>query len=602
MSAPSINAPRRLRDDFRRYRGEFVLGFLALLTTNLLALSIPWLLEQAIDALASPEMGGTGGGAAEAGRYALFIAGVAVLMGGVRTLSRVVIFNAGRKIEFDTRNALFEHLSRLPPAHYQQMSVGDVMSRAVNDLGQVRLIFGPGILNLVNTSVAYTVGLGLMFSIDPWLTLAALAPYPLLLLVVRRFSWRLFRQSRAVQESLGTLSTFVQENLAGQQVVKAYNLQEEMKERFAGRNQHLLERSLDLAFTRGAMVPIFGLITGLETLVVLWLGGSAVIDGRITLGALVAFNGYLAHLTWPTIALGWMLSVWQRGLSAMERLNEIFTAEPTLRDRDPVALEAIEGSLEARGLSFTYPGAEGPALTGLSFRLERGHRLGIVGPTGSGKSTLVDLLPRLAEVPRGQLFVDGIDINDLPLSLLRRSVGYAPQEPFLFSDTLHANIAFARPEASREEVERAARLAAIHEDIASFPEGYETLVGERGVTLSGGQRQRVALARAILKDPAVLILDDSLSSVDADTEARILSGLEEVLAGRTSVVVSHRLVAVMECETILVLEEGRLAAVGDHATLLERSGFYAELWRRQRLESSLQALAADALGDGADVA
>ncbi len=590
-------APRRLRDDFLNYRGEFAVGFVALLTTNMLALSIPWLLKQAIDALASPEFGGNGGGTAVAARWALWMAGVAVLMGIVRTVSRVVIFNAGRKVEFDIRNGLFEHLSRLPPSHFQRMSVGDVMSRAVNDLGQVRLVLGPGILNVVNSAVAYTVGLGLMFSIDPWLTLAALAPYPLLLLVVRRFSWRLFQQSRAVQESLGTLSTFVQENLAGQQVVKAYNLQSEMNRRFQGRNRDLLDRSLALALTRGGMIPIFGLIAGLETLVVLWMGGAWVIDGRITLGALVAFNGYLAHLTWPTIALGWMLSVWQRGRSAMERLNEIFTAVPEIRDESPVSVETISGHLEARDLSFTYPGAEGPALEGITFVLEKGHRLGIVGPTGGGKSRLVDLLPRLAEVPRDQLFIDGIDINDLPLGVLRRAVGYAPQEPFLFSDTLHANIAFARPEASREEVIRAAKLAAIHEDIEDMPEGYETPVGERGVTLSGGQRQRVALARAILKDPALLILDDSLSSVDADTEARILSGLDEVLAGRTSIIVSHRVVAVMECESILVLEEGRLAAAGTHAELLERSAFYAELWRRQRLESTL-----DELGGVADVA
>ncbi len=589
MHDHSTSAPRRrLIEDFWRHRWAFGAGFVALVLTNLLALAIPWLLRHAIDALA--EAGG--GGPRVARTFALAMAGVAVLMAAVRTMSRILIFNAGREVEYDIRGALFEHLTRLPPAFYRRVSVGDVMSRAVNDLGQVRLIFGPGILNAVNTIVAYTVGLSLMVAIDPWLTLAALLPYPFLLLLIRRFSWRLFRQSRAVQESLGALSTFVQEDLAGQQVVKAYGIEAEMERRFAEHNDRLLSRSLALALTRGGMIPVFGLVAGIETLVVLWMGGTWVIEGRITLGALVAFNGYLAHLTWPTIALGWMISVWQRGRSAMARLNEIFGETP---EADEAGLAeapvSIAGAIEARGLTVTYPDADRPALREISFRVAPGERLGIVGPTGSGKSTLVDLLPRLSEVPRGQLFVDGVDVLDLPLPALRRAIGYAPQTPFLFSDTIHANIAFARPDATREEVERAARLAAVHEDILRFPDGYETLVGERGVTLSGGQRQRVALARAILKDPVILVLDDSLSSVDADTEASILEGLEEVLEARTSVIVSHRLVAVQRCDRILVLEEGRLSAQGTHETLLATSTFYRDLWRRQRLESSLEVLA-----------
>jgi len=585
-SPPPIARARSILEYFGRYRREFLLGFSALVITNLLALSIPWLLKQAVDALQGVALDRV----EVATQFAIFMALAAVLMAVSRSVSRMLIFNGGRKVEHDLRAELFDHLTLLPPSHFQKMSVGDVMSRAVNDLGQVRLVLGPGVLNMINSAVAYTVGLGLMVSIDPWLTLAALAPYPLLLLLVRMFINRLFRQSRKVQETLGELSTFIQEDLAGQQVVQSYSLQPEMVKRFEVHNKGLLESSLQLAFTRGGMIPIFGLIAGVGTLVVLWVGGSRVIEGKLTLGELVAFNGMLAHLTWPTIALGWMLSIWQRGRSGMQRLNEIFCAEPSIRDLNPTPLQVIRGELEAKHLSFQYPTASEASLKDLSFKLKAGGRLGIVGPTGAGKSTFVELLPRLRELGAGSLFLDGVDVCDLPLAQLRGAVGYAPQEPFLFSDTLHANIAFAKPEASREEVEEAARIAAIHADILSFPRGYETMVGERGVTLSGGQRQRVALARAILKRPSLLVLDDSLSSVDADTEGKILAALGGLLQDRSSVVVSHRLVAVKDADLILVLEGGGLAASGTHDELLAQGGYYSEMWRRQRLESEMNDL------------
>ncbi len=586
MTTASGAAPgeRRIRDYFRRYRGAFAVGFVFLVLTNLLALSIPWLLKEAIDALS----GASAGGYHAAIRFAAFMGGAAVVMAATRITSRILVFNAGRRVEYDMRSELFAHLSTLSPGFFQRRSVGDVMSRAVNDLGQVRALLGPGILNLINTGVAYVVGISLMVAIDWRLTLAALIPYPLLIFAARRFGGRLFKKSRKVQESLGDLSTYIQENLAGQQVVKSYVREASAVAGFERENDILLGRSLDLAFTRGLMVPIFGLVGGVGTLAVLWYGGAQVIRGHITLGSLVAFNGYLAHLAWPTIALGWMLSMWQRGMSAMARLNELFRARPDIEDREVDDVGELAGHLTLKHLTFTYPGTDHPALADLVLDVPAGSTLGIVGLTGAGKSTLVDLLPRLKVVPEGQLFVDGHDVCRVPLAQLRSAIGYAPQDPFLFSATIADNIAFARPDASRAEIERAAKVAAVHDDILAFPHGYETLVGERGITLSGGQRQRVALARALLKAPKILILDDSLSSVDADTEARILEALPEVLGGRTSIVVSHRIAAVQGSDQIIVLDHGRIVQRGTHAELTGSDGLYADLWRRQRLEAELE--------------
>ncbi len=575
---------RRIRDYFARYRGAFLAGFLALVLTNLLALAIPWLLKRAVDALEASDAGAW----AEASTYALWMAVAAVAMAVIRTLSRILIFNSGRRVEYDLRTELFDHLAAMHPTFFRERSVGEIMSRAVNDLSQVRLLLGPGILNFINTAVAYAVGLSLMLYIDPRLTLAALVPYPFILLAMRHFGMRLYLRSRAVQESLGEMSEYLQENLSGQQVIKAYAREEEAVRRFADHNDRFLRRSLDLALTRGAMVPLFGVLGGVGTLVVLYLGGRAVISGRISLGDLVAFNGYLAHLAWPTLALGWMLSIWQRGRSAMRRINELFLAQPAIFDVPGVRpVPPLKGHVEVRGLTWRWPDDGSVALEDIRLDVPAGRTLGIVGSTGGGKSTLVDLLPRLKPVERGTIFIDGHDVLDIPLRQLRQAIGYAPQDPFLFSATLHENIAFGRPEASREEVIAAAKLAAVHEDIVRFPRGYDTLVGERGVTLSGGQRQRIALARALLTEPRILILDDSLSSVDADTEARILASLSEVMEGRTALVVSHRIAAVKGCDEIIVLEGGRITQRGTHETLCQEPGLYADLWRRQRLEAEL---------------
>ena len=576
---------RRIRDYAWRYRRELALGFGALIATNVLALAIPWLLKLAVDSLeaAEPEA------VATARRLALTIAAAAAVMCVIRSLSRMWVFGAGRRVEYDLRNDLFAHLSRMSPAWFQKESVGDVMSRLVNDLAQVRLLLGPGLLNIVNTTVAYAVGITLMAIIDWRLTLMALIPYPLLMLWIRYFAGRLFRSYRAVQAKLGDISTDLQENLTGQQVIRCYGREGSSIELFERRNDEYLGLSLKLAMTRGLMIPIFGLVGGIGTLVVLWLGGRAVIEGRITLGALVAFNGYLALLAWPTIAMGWILSIWQRGKSAMVRLNEIFAAIPAVSNPPKAeAASPIVGEVELRDLSFTYEGASSPALSGVSVRIPAGSRLGIVGNTGSGKSTLVDLLPRLEPSPPETIFIDGVPIEKIPLSALRRAIGYAPQVPFLFSATLHDNIAFAHPDASREEVREVARLAALDDDVSGFPKGYDTIVGERGVTLSGGQCQRVALARALLASPRILVLDDSLSSVDAETEARILAGLEQAMEGRTSIIVSHRIAAVRRCDQIVVLDDGKIVARGTHEELVAAGGLYADVWRRQRLEAELE--------------
>jgi ATP-binding cassette subfamily B multidrug efflux pump len=563
------------------------------MATNGLGLAIPWLLKTAIDAL------GRAHGATEmqsvrhlVSRTALLIVGFAVVQSLIRTWSRVLIFNAGRNLEYSLRRDLFAHLSRMDPAFYRQHPTGDLMSRLTNDLSAVRMLFGPGLLNLVNTFLVYVSTVWLLVHLSPRLTLFALIPYPVLIFGGRVFTRAMYRASRDLQDQIGRMSTAVQENLAGAAVIKQYALEPQRHAAFAHQSEQYLDRSLRLVRARGTLTPLFAVIGGMGTLIVLWVGGREVIHGRLSVGGLVAFNAYLVYLSWPTVALGWILSMWQRGVAGWVRVRELLASEPGIADvgagAAPAGSREISPSIEARGLSVERDGRV--ILDRVSFTLAAGETLAIVGPTGSGKTTLVDAIPRLTDVAPGTMFVGGHDVTTLPLSRLRGLVGYAPQEAFLFSATIAENIAFgAATEIDRVEVERAAQAAGLARDIASFPEGYDTLVGERGITLSGGQRQRVALARALCADPQILILDDSLSSVDAETEREILSRLKPILAGRTSVLVSHRVAAVKDANQILVVDGGRIAERGTHAQLLTAGGVYAALYREQ--------LAAEAAGE-----
>lgn len=610
----------RLLGYLLRYRTRFIAGCACLVLTASLAMSVPLLLKCAVDRLAF-ELGGAGssleGGAAqglasegpcldvlghaEVSTYVWIIIAIAAVQAVVRSCSRFLIFNVARDVEYDLRNDLFSHLETLPLDYYHRQTTGDLMSRLVNDIGAVRLMLGPAVLNVLNTPIYYAYGVSIMAAIDPWLTLAALAPYPLVILVMRSNGRRLLEGTLRVQESLAEMSSTIQENVSGIHVVKSYTLEDVEAERFGTQNRRLRRASLELAKVRGMIGPTMRVVSALGILVVLWMGGARVAEGRLTIGDLVAFIGYLNALAWPTMALGWMFAMVQRGRAGMQRLETVFAEVPTIADPPPsvdVPAPRVErGEIELRDVSFAYPDApETPVLRDLNVSIPAGATVALVGRAGSGKTSLLRLLPRLFDVTAGEIRIDGRDIRAYDLLELRRSISMVPQEPFLFSTSIRANIAFGVPALGRdgEEGERrireAADWAAVAQDLESFPRGYETMVGERGITLSGGQKQRVTLARALLVDAPILLLDDSLSSVDTHTEERILGALERRRRGRTCLIVAHRLSTVQDADLILVLDEGRIIARGDHEALLAEGGLYADLFRRQRISEELEAI------------
>ena len=530
------------------------------------------------------------------GRYIGVILLLALGHGLARLGSRFAILGAGQWVEHDIRGDLYAHLQTLPPAFYHRHRTGDLMSRASNDISALRALAGFGCVMLVGTSLTFIGTIGAMWSLDPRLMLYAMSPFPLLILIAKRFHQDVESRSMAVQEQLGVLSTKVQENLTGMSVVRAYTMEERETAEFELLNRDFLGKSVALARTQAVSWPLMGLISGLGALIVLWLGGKAVVDGRISLGAFVAFNGYLAQLAWPTIALGWTLGNVRRGLAAMQRVVEILTARPLAHDLDGTSVpdrgDAVPwralppGDIEFRGLTFSYEG-RGAALSNVSLRVPEGGMVAVVGPTGSGKSTLGALLCRLFEPPRGAVLLGGVDVRDLPLECLRRSVGYVPQEAFLFSRSLRENVRLADEGADDERIRSAAEIAGLAEDVEGFPRGWDTVVGERGLTLSGGQRQRVALARALVGNPAYLVLDDVLASVDAGKEWEILRALRGAVSGRTTLLMTHRLRAAQEADWVVVLDEGRVVETGPHVALLASGGLYARLWRVQQLEDEL---------------
>jgi ATP-binding cassette subfamily B multidrug efflux pump len=580
-------AVRRLQSYVWRYRRRYLAGGACLFITATLAMSIPYLLKRAINAI---ELGQS---SHEVTFFAAAIVGIALVQAVARAFSRTLIFNVGRDIEYDLRNDLFAHLQRLPQSFYRAQQTGDLMSRLVNDVTAVRMLLGPAILNLVNTPLYYVYAVSIMVRLDPVLTAIALLPYPLVLIVVKHYSRQMMEQTLRVQEQLAEMSSVVQENLSGIHVVQSYVAEAAATAKFAAINRRFQASSVRLARVRGRMLPVMKVAASLGTLVVLWYGGLHVISGRLTLGDLVAFIGYLGLLAWPTMALGWMLSILQRGRAALQRLEHVFGAVPDICDApDATPLAAVQGRIEFRQVDFAYhtPGNGHQVLDGITFTLEPGQQLALVGRTGSGKSTIAQLLPRLADVSDGQILLDGRDIRTLPLQQLRRSIGFVPQDPFLFSDAIRANIGFPLDPVDDQRVHEAATVAGIADEIAAFRHGYDQIIGERGITLSGGQRQRLTLARALAADPRILVLDDALSSVDTRTERRILEALRDTQRGRTSIVIAHRISTIQHADLIAVVDDGRIVELGDHETLLAHDGLYAEMVRQQSLEEELAEL------------
>ena len=557
---------------------RYLLGAGCLLTATLLSLAIPWTVKYAIEALQ------TDAASAPVGTYALLILLFAVANGAARLGSRFAIIGGAQRIESDVRSDLYASLQSYPPAFFAAHPTGDLMTRATSDVAAVKQLVGFGAVSFAGTLFAFVGGLGAMLAVDPWLTLWAMSPYPVLVALGARFNTTLHERMEAAQAQLGTLSGVVQERLAGVAVVRAYTMEASAQAEFERANAEFLRRGLDVARVQAKFAPLSGLISGAGMLIVIWLGGLAVMQGRLTLGALVAFNGYLAYLAWPTLALGWTLGMFRRGLTSMERIQDI-VAVATPPEPAAAPLAGPPG-IRFTGLRFAYEGRE-PVFAGVGFEVAPRETVAVVGPTGSGKSTLGLLLARLWEPPPGTVFLGGRDVTRLSRGVVRATIGYVPQEAFLFSRSIEDNVTLGRDGVDTPRARAAAAAAGIAGEVEGFAEGWRTVVGERGLTVSGGQRQRLALARALVGDPPVLVLDDVFASVDAAKEEEIIENLRAAAAGRTVLLMTHRLRAARAADRIVVLAGGRVVESGRHEALLAAGGVYAELWRIQQLEDEI---------------
>lgn len=568
---------------FKRYRWKLILGALCVFGTNGIWVQFPKVIERATNAIARDAQG------THLWIFALLLIAIAAGKGIFQFLTRWIMIGVSRDIEFDLRNDMFRRLETLSYSYYQKNRTGDIMARATNDLNAVRMLLGPAIMYTANT-IVFTVGaLIYMWHISPRLTLWAFLPLPIVSIVVQYFGKRIHERFERIQAQFSDITARTQENFSGARIVRAFSQEQAEIALFEGENQEYIRRSLKLVRLIGMLWPTLETSLGLAVVLVLWLGGREVIAGRMNVGQFVAFNTYMVQLTWPIIAIGWVISIFQRGTASVARINEILTAKPEIFDAPDVSKQddvQLRGEIELRHLSFAYD--DHPVLKDINLKVPAGTSLAIVGPTGSGKSTLVNLIPRIYDAPRGTVMLDGRPIQEFPLEMLRKNIGFVPQETFLFSDSIRENIAFGIDAASDEQIHDAAAGANIAKDIEAFPEGYKTLVGERGITLSGGQKQRTAIARALIRNPRILVLDDALSSVDTYTEEKILDHLRDVMQGRTTIFISHRVSTVRNADQIAVLHDGKIVEQGHHDELLEKNGYYADLYNKQLLEEELE--------------
>lgn len=574
----------------RPYRNGILAGLFFTIVANAFYVIGPWLIGRAIDSFRTPASAWN-----DLKLYAGLVVLAAALGGSARFGMRQLLNGISRRIENDIRIAFFDHLLRLDAAFFSRNRTGDLMSRAVNDIGNIRMAIGPAIMYTVNTAAFTLFSLAIMVRIDVFLTFVSILPMIALAPLTLYFGKKLHARYESIQDQLGAITTMVQENLSGVRIVRAYVQEAAQEADFERLNRDYFERNMRLARTEAVFNPLLTLLATLGLLIVLLVGGARTFDGRISVGNFVTFMYYVGMLTWPMIAIGWVTNLFQRGAASFKRIQKIMGSEPAiLPPALPAELPAINGRIEFDGVSFRYPGTDRDVLTDVSFTIEAGQTAAIVGPTGSGKSTLVTLLARRYDASTGAIRIDEADSRDIPLDTLRNALALVPQDAFVFSETIGHNIALGLPThirldeaATGREVERVAAIARLDDAIAEFPMGYRTLLGERGVNLSGGQRQRTTLARALARDPRILILDDALSAVDTHTEAGILRALKAVFSGRTALIISHRVTAVMNADVILVLDGGRIVERGTHAELVERRGLYASLLRRQLLEEEL---------------
>lgn len=576
------NPLRPLLPYLAKYKKSYVIGFTALILTQVVGVMVPLVIKDVFDALT------TGVTARKLAFFAILLLGIALSKAVFQFWMRWILIGISRDVEYDLRNDLFQHLIRQDTRYYNEHRTGDLMAKLTNDLNAVRNIVGPGIMYSANTVVTGIATIALMAHLDLHLTLLALAPLPLASIAVKFFGQRIHERFEKIQDLYSELTEGVRENLSGVRLVRAFRQEEPEMRQFDEMNQLYVDRNKGLIWISSFLWPALALLFAASFLLIMVVGGEHVLSGKITIGTFAAFNVYLMYLIWPIIALGWVTNIIQRGLASLGRLWTIFAAQPAIDDRlvpsNPVT--ALKGDIEFRNLTFAYNGF--PILRNINLSIPAGRTVAIVGATGSGKTTLAALVPRLFDAPEGSVLVDGIPVRQVPLSTLRSHIGFVPQETFLFSDSIRENIRFGAHGSSDGDVKRAAEVSNILPDILGFPEGFDSMVGERGLTLSGGQKQRVAISRAIIRDPRILILDDALSSVDTYTEEKILRHLTEVMAGRTTILISHRVSTIRNADEIVVLHDGTIVERGAHEELLAMNGHYTELYNKQLIEESLE--------------